>query len=44
MTPLQLWELIFSLLSGVGGIGTVVVEIMKDKKTKTDENKTKEES
>lgn len=37
MTGLQLAELIFSIMSGIGGIGSVIVEIKKSSPNGKDE-------
>ena len=42
MTALQIWELIFAAMSGIGGVGSVIVGIKKDKESGTDKSKTEE--
>ncbi len=44
MTGLQIWELIFALMNGIGGIGSVIVGIKKEKGNPKTEKNEKEES
>ena len=42
MTGLQILELVFSLMQGIGGVGSVIVEIKKGKLENEKEKKSKE--